>query len=403
MNNEKVTPLRFNDAYLNGLVDYLCVPAHREGIDYLFNYQDTTYGKYNNRKVALGYIETEDNNGLALHSGILTGPDYIPLGIAHQLQIIRDRAEFGKKAERYSKSFEEKESYKWAEGLHWSCRFNRFVDIPVVQVADRESDIAGFFNLAFELGQLFLVRSMHGRSLEDSGQKLSAFLQELEVAFSTERNLLDAKGKSHRVSCTVKYARAHFKDIVQPMWVAHLEVAAPPQGMEQARWTLLTNLPLEQGKPIAIRAIDAYTKRWRTTEDFHKCLKSGCGIEQRQFTNTGALLNVISLMSMAAVRLLRARHMAEAAPQAPVSTVLDETEEKVAVALANRFLKPIDLGYCQPRTVLWWALLLGRMGGHLGYSQKGLPGWITLAKGWEYFQNVLDGISLSKNIYDFPP
>jgi len=113
--------------------------------------------------------------------------------------------------------------------------------------------------------------------------------------------------------------------------------------------------------------------------------------------------NMISLMSIAAVRLLRTRHMSELNPHAPVSIVLDEMETKVAMALAQKFIKPIDLDYCQPQTSLWWTLLLGRMGGHLGYSQKGLPGWITLSKGWQYFQNVIDGINLSKNIFGFSP
>jgi hypothetical protein len=405
MNNEKVTPQRFNDAYLNGLAGYFLQDERWKATSLLFNYQDTTYAKYNGRQVSLGYTETEGSNGVVVHSGILTGPDHIPLGISHQAQIVRDRASFGKKADRQSKAFDEKESYKWAEGLHWAVRFNRLVPVQVVQVADRECDIADFFNLAFRLGQLFLVRAMHDRTLVGTGQRLSAFIRAQEVAFTTERPLLDANGREHLAGCAVKCARVHLQGIDEAVWAVHLEAIEPPQGMEQTEWTLLTNLPV--GAPgtaaAALMVVEAYTKRWRTTEDFHKCLKSGCGIEQRQFTNAGALLNVLSLMSIAAVRLLRTRHMAEAAPDAPIGSLLGEEEGQVATALARRFLKPIDLEHCRPNTVLWWALLLGRMGGHLGYSQKGLPGWITLYKGWNYFQSVMDGINLSKNLYGFSP
>ena len=403
MNNEKVTLDRFNDGYLNGLIDYFSIESNREGHDYLFNYQDTTFGKYNNRKIELGYTETEKSNGLIIHSGILTGSDYIPLGIAHQLQIKRDRAFFGKKAERATKDFEQKESYKWVDGLRWAHRFNEFVKIPIVQVNDRESDIADFFNMTFSLKQFFLVRSMHNRKIEESEQKLYDFIENQPVKFETERTLIDADGKKHTVICSVKYALVQFENVDAPIWAIYLKANNPPQNMEETSWTLLTNLGLNDQDEMVIKCIDAYTKRWRTTEDFHKCLKSGCSIEQRQFRNAEAMQNMISLMSIAAVRLLRTRHMSELNPHAPVSIVLDEMETKVAMALAQKFIKPIDLDYCQPQTSLWWTLLLGRMGGHLGYSQKGLPGWITLSKGWQYFQNVIDGINLSKNIFGFSP
>jgi hypothetical protein len=44
--------------------------------------------------------------------------------------------------------------------------------------------------------------------------------------------------------------------------------------------------------------------------------------------------------------------------------------------------------------VLWWVLLMGRMGGHQGYKSKGLPGWQTLWKGISYFNSSLEGYSL---------
>jgi len=403
MNNKKVTPERFNDGYLNGLIDYFSNESNRQGHDYLFNYQDTTFGKYNNRKVSLGYTETRESNGLIIHSGILTGSDYIPLGIAHQLQIKRDRTDFGKKAKRAATDFEQKESYKWVDGLKWAQRFNEFVSIPIVQVNDRESDIAEFFNTAFSLKQFFLVRSMHNRKIEGRKQKLSDFIEKQPVNFETQRTLLDANGKKHQVNCSVSYALVSFENVDEPIWVIYLKANNPPQNMEETSWILLTNMPIDNQNQMVVRCIDAYTKRWRTTEDFHKCLKSGCSIEQRQFRNAEALQNMISLMSIAAVRLLRTRHLSELNPKAPLSTVLDEMEAKVAIALAEKFIKPIDLKYCQSNTVLWWTLLLGRMGGHLGYSQKGLPGWITLSKGWQYFQTVIDGINLSKNIFNFSP
>jgi len=222
------------------------------------------------------------------------------------------------------------------------------------------------------------------------------------IALRQERRLLDSKGKPFTTTCAIRFASVKFKKVTDPVWVVMLQVLEPPVEMEETQWLLLTNLPLEQ-EAMPIRVIDAYTKRWRTTEDFHKCLKTGCGIEQRQFTNPEALINVICLMNIAAIRLLRMRHLSQTNPEAEVATILEDLEIQVAKTLAPKFLKPVDLKYCKPNTVLWWTLLLGRMGGHLGISTKGLPGWITLSRGWEYFQHIIKGINLSKNIFNFPP
>jgi hypothetical protein len=65
--------------------------------------------------------------------------------------------------------------------------------------------------------------------------------------------------------------------------------------------------------------------------------------------------------------------------------------------LAKKYLQPIDSTICKENTVLWWILLLGRMGGHQGYKQKGMPGWQTIWKGYSYFQQVLETSKLLKN------
>lgn len=399
MNNDKVTSERFNDGYLNGLIRYF--QSTDQPCDYLFNYQDTTFGKYHNRQVKLGYLETENDNGLAIHSGILTGPDYIPLGISHQQHIIRDKADFGKSAKRKQISFAAKESYKWISGIDWAIQFNKEIPIPVVQVSDRESDIAAYFNYAFENKQFFIVRSMHNRKVIGEEELLWEYIQQQEVYLKTTRSLRSEDGKFHEVTCSVRYAEVSCKEVDEPIWVIYLQAIDPPEQMEETRWFLLTNLPLEEEQLPPIRIIDAYTKRWRTTEDFHKCLKTGCSIEQRQFKSPEALINAIAFLSIAAVRLLRMRHLGQTNPNAPLQTILEETEIEVAKAIAPQFLKPKDLEYCKPETVLWWSLLLGRMGGHIGIKQKGLPGWITMSRGWDYFHNIVVGFKLSKNIFKF--
>jgi len=403
MNNTQLTSDRFNDGYLNGLLDYFNANKKQyKDVDYVFNYQDTTYGKYHNWQVELGYIDSTYENGLLIHTGILTGPNHIPIGISHQEYIIRDRGEIGKKKDRKQKNFEEKESYKWVKGLRWAKKFSTETGRQVVQVLDAEGDIAEYCNLATQMGQHYIIRSKQNRKIEGSKKLLKEFIAGEETQYETIRKLRDRQGKQEDVLCKIGCKKLQINKFDEPVWVIYLRASPSKLNLEHVEWILLSNLPVRDDEALVLRVIDTYTKRWKTAEDFHKVLKSGCGIEERQFKNANALKNTISLMSLAAIRILRMRHMAEEYPNAKVDEVLDEQEIEIAMVLGKKYLRPVDLKHCKPGTTIWWTLLLGRIGGHQGYSNKGMPGWITLSRGWQQFQEIYKGFILAKQLYDFP-
>ena len=126
--------------------------------------------------------------------------------------------------------------------------------------------------------------------------------------------------------------------------------------------------------------------------------ETGCSIEKRQFDSRKKLTTVIAFLALPAIILLRSRYLAITIPDAPINEIISDEETKEIVnKLARQYLKPIDLTICKENTVLWWILLLGRMGGHQGYKQKGLPGWQTIWKGYQYFQQVIEVNKLLKN------
>lgn len=408
INNKKVIPEKLLQGYNQGLAQHFQQTLLSGTDEFVFNYQDSTFAKYHNRKkLKLGYLETLKDNGLVLHTGILTCSKYIPLGVSHQQVIIRPYDQFGKSKERSTKDFTEKESYKWTAGFEWGQRFSQQIQIPIVQVCDREADIAQLYNYAFSLNQYFLIRLSHNRKVlnskpseEEEDMKLWEYMMNQSITQQVSRTLIDRVGKKHEVDCAIRIALVEFEDINAPIWAVYLQALNPPDEMEETNWILLTNLPLTRHQQMPLLVVDAYTKRWRTTEDFHKCLKTGCQIEERQFDSPEAMKNVITLLSLSAMRLLRMRHLSEVAPNDSVCQILDEAEIKLATLLGQQFLKPVDLKCCQEQSILWWVLLLGRMGGHQGIRQKGLPGWQTMFKGWIYFQNILKGINLSKNFFN---
>jgi hypothetical protein len=402
MNHPQISHADYLKSYQKGLEAF--IEQHKDSASYqcLYLFSDTTFVKYNDRKkLQLGYLETKQDNGLLLHNGVLTDQDWTPLGLAVQQLIVRDRANYGKRHERHKKAFQDKESFKWTEALDWAQGFTQRTGVPIIHVMDREADIAELFNYALQRNQLFVVRARHNRPVQGQQASLWDYVSAQPISSQAPRQLLDRKGKAHLVPCEIRYAEVDFSAIEQPLYAIHLKSNDPDIDLEETQWVLLTNQVVDTPQK-AEHLIDVYTHRWRTNEDYHKCLKTGCSIENRQFDSLPALANAIGLLSLVAIRLLRMRHLAQNQAEAPVDQVLEQQEIRLANALAEQHLTPTDRKHCKPQTVLWWVLLLGRLGGHQGVAQKGLPGWQTLFHGWNYFQNLLVGLNLSKNIFNQP-
>lgn len=385
--------------YQKGLVSLVKTESGMMEQPCLYLFQDTTYGKYHNRKgLELGYLETLSDNGVVIHNGILTDTRFNPLGIPIQEFIVRDRADYGKRHQRKEKSFEQKESYKWTSSIKWAHTFEQQTGKKVIQVADREADIADLFNYALAHKQSFIIRAQWDRRLEAGrASYLFAFMRRQPIQGHITVPLLDDKGKRHEVTFSVRFSTVKLKDASAPIQYIWFEQLQLYEGQKElSTYILATDLPVCSTQE-AEHILHIYTHRWRTCEDFHKCLKTGCAIEQRQIENVSALKNALAMLSLMAIRLLRMRHMALINAQAPVTEVLEENEIPLARHLAEKYLKPIDLTFAPKETVLWWVLLLGRLGGHQGFKHKGMPGWQTLWKGWLYFRTLQEGINMSKN------
>lgn len=390
-------------SYRKGLIEYSLSQSLADKKQYYYLFQDSTVGKYPTRKMDLGYIQTGSDNGVVIHNGILTDNNYLPLGLPIQTFIQRDRADYGKRHQRHLRPFEEKESAKWIEAIAFARKYGRKTGISVVQVADKEADIAEVFNYALEHRQCFIINARHDRKLKNSSLTLKSYLQTLPAGAILQRPILDAKGKSHLCDCQISYTKIDLQDLIKPVYVVTLNQIQAIKGQELAQWMILTNIPLKNLEE-AVGIIDTYTHRWTSCEDFHKCLKTGCSIQQRQLQSAQALFNTISLLSLIAIALLRTRHLAQQEHSQTmtnqlVDELLSEDELLVAEMAADKYLMPIDLTFAQKKTNLWFILLLARMGGHQGIKQAGMPGWQTIWKGWIYFQNLVEGLSMSKNLF----
>ncbi|RYU89893.1 IS4 family transposase, partial [Emticicia agri] len=403
VNNSELNCADIIKSYRKGLIAYSLTQSLPDKKQYYYLFQDSTVGNYPTRQMDLGYLQTGSDNGVLIHNGILTDNHYVPLGLPIQEFIQRDRDDYGKRHQRHLRPFEEKESAKWIEAIDFARKYGRKTGISVVQVADKEADVAEVFNYALTHRQLFIINGRHDRKLKNSTQTLKPYLQSLTPGGIVERSLLDAKGKAHLCECQITFAKVDLQDLIKPIYVLTLQQLQPIKGQDLAHWMILTNVPVKT-LAEAVAIIDTYTRRWTTCEDFHKCLKTGCSIQQRQLQSPQALFNTISLLSLIAIGLLRTRYLAlkEHAQKTTnhlINELLSQDELMMADIAADKYLMPIDLTFAQKHTNLWFMLLLARMGGHQGIKQAGMPGWQTIWKGWIYFQALVDGLNMSKNLF----
>lgn len=404
INNSRVTQSTFIEGYKSGLSSYSKQQADQESAWYLIH--DTMYVEFNDRELDLGYTQGKDSNGFLLHHGLLLDQDYVPLGLLHQDVIHRDRADFGKREDCKKKVIDDKESSKWLAGIQSGKSFSEATDRKLIHLLDREADIADVINLFLSKGHEgsgFIIRARHDRSTlthtqRDREENVSLFrlfkqIKESNQSKIIKRTLRNQAGKSYEAECWLRYESYKFRGIESAITCVFLEEVSTTEESKMTGWYLLTDLSVRNFEE-AEQIVENYTKRW-TIEDFHKCYKTGCSIEKRQFDSRGPLCTVIGFLGLLAIQLLRSRYLAKVSPESSFECVVPQLQaQELARKVAKKYLMPIDLTIAREGTVLWWILLLGRMGGHQGFKSKGMPGWQTLWKGMNYFNTLLEGYEM---------
>jgi len=150
-------------------------------------------------------------------------------------------------------------------------------------------------------------------------------------------------------------------------------------------WLLVTTVAVHSPEE-AWERVKWYKWRW-LLEDFHKVLKTGCGMEDRFLQTIDALWKLLALLTPMAMRLLWLRQTAQLAPDTPATAVVSEEIVRLVALLDKR------PGIALTAKQLWRTL--ARFGGYLDRKSDPPPGWQTLWQGWMYIQTVLEGVHLA--------
>lgn len=350
---------------------------------------------YNDLQAAgLGYLDNKEGRGILCYSSIAATTEGLPLSLLYQHTWTRPLEELGKSTKRKQLAFEDKESYRWYEGMQ---EVNKLLDqsIHKIHIADREADIYELFFHAFEPNTDLLIRARHNRKLTDGSDLWDSIAAQPAVTV-VSLDIPDETGKKKlKVAAAVKYHEveilrpAHNKDSYESVTLTAIEIKEKNiEGKNEEdtiHWKLLTTLEIKSVSD-ALQCVKWYTYRW-LIERFHYVLKSGTKVEELQLKDAGSLQKAIAVYSMAAFRVMQLVYQSRHHPEVSCEAVLTKAQWITLYMLIHGNNKIPKQPPCLQQAVMW----IGRLGGHLGRKSDGPPGLKTV---WQGYQQLCHAASV---------
>lgn len=360
--------------------------------------QDTTTLNYSTHPATerLGPISSESEGrviGLLVHDTLAFTPAGTPLGLLDVQGWARDPAQFGKKHRRRALPFEEKESVKWLRSLEALAAVQaQCPQTRLVSVGDREADIYELFGwAAAEPGRpQLLVRAEHNRRVLDEQGHLweqlaaqpLAGVKEVQLPRRANRPARTARLEVRLAAVQLRAPKTRSRlPAVQGWAVWAREVDAPP-GAEPVEWMLLTTTPVGDFA-AADEKLDWYARRWGI-EVYHRTLKSGCRIEQRQLGHADRIEACLGIDLVVAWRIFHLAKRGRETPQVPCTVYFEEIEWKALVG----FIHKSAVSPPEPPTLREAVRLVAKLGGFLGRNGDGEPGAQTLWLGLQRLDDI---------------
>ena len=407
--------------------------------DFLLVLHDSTVLDYSSRETLrrIGQIGDGKGRGYMAQNSLAVDPQKGEvIGLASQILHIRpDVPENEQVAARRERKT--RESLLWLHGTK---------DLParrqVVDVCDRGADTFEFLEHECKSQRTFVIRSKSNRSvrighddsdkkvlLHDYVQKLPPQVSDVEINVKYSPKMLKKmreerllrKGKKQpsktggkkkkrrsteittyrvaRLSLSASPVRLesphvrrgkHGRDLL-PVWIVRIWEPNPPEGCEPLEWLLLTNHPATTAEEM-LRVRNWYEWRW-AIEEYHKALKTGCGVECLQQHDESRLEPAIAVLSVIALLLLQLRDAARSA----------DADRRLAIELFDSdYIDTLSMSFhARPKpnwTIREFYLALGRLGGFRPRKTGPPPGWIVLWRGWTKLQLMLDGARVAQRL-----
>jgi len=356
-------------------------------------------------------------SGFGLHTVLATTaqPHALPLGVT-SMEVF-EPAPFPKQTPRSKRREDPKRPMKrWLRGIDRTVEVLEAEGVSGIHLMDREADSYEIWAHLAKQEQDAIIRSRFNRKLapdaEGRRQKLRDRIAERPVLMTLELEL-PARAprpeapprtqhsyparKARKAVVELRLARV---TTVRPprkpkdwpetidLWAVELSEPDPPKGEKPIDWLLLANYPVETPHQ-ALEVIQGYRKRW-LIEDYHKVLKTGCSLEDRQFQSVETFEIALRLLAPIAWKLLLAARLHRQLPTTPASVAFDEYEVTALRLLCRRKRKKLPARLTVKRAFE----AVAELGGWLKKPSRP-PGWLVLTRG---MQKVEDAAMLLREV-----
>lgn len=346
----------------------------------------------------------------------------VPLGVMHMQPFVHKKdLEGDTEAHAFWQlqgGLYENEAERWFVGVEVSEAAVEEMGLRPIHVADREADSYCFMAWLLQRNSRFILRCEATKRLgritlaQGGGDfKHLPFFAEIKDIHIGDRpdNRIGTKKQKHptregrKVTLEVRaakirvprarnrassgYSRIPWEELPDTIEVNLVEAIErnPPEGEEPVRWLLLTTEPVETAEQ-AVAVVKKYLRRW-AIEDFNKCIKTGCKLEERQMETAANLLRVTALILPTAWRLLMLRDLGETQPDVSWRAVLDPLEFRILCGAMPK----AKLNESSTAQAVY--LAIAALGGHLKHN--GRPGWQTIWRGWRKLNDYVKGARLA--------
>lgn len=359
--------------------------------------QDTTQLNYTSHRATqgLGYLQDLSHQGMLVHTTLVVNPQRVPYGIIQQQVWVRPVEEYQKGHRRKERVTGEKESQKWLTSLGAAARLQ--AELPesrVVSVGDSEADVYDLFWEAAKLEQDLLVRASVDRRVDHPERLLWEHVRSQEKAGEITIEVPRQAGKKARKAvlgiryCQVRIRppqRRYQEELpVISLWAVLACEEVSPSGEETIEWLLLTTVAVNSFADSCER-MQWYTCRW-VIEMYHKVLKSGCRVEERQFADLNNLKRYLALDAVVAWRVLYMTLFSRETPSVDCTAILDVPQWQALYCFIH---KTKSLPH-QPPTLKEATFWIAQLGGFLGRKSDGRPGSMTIWRGIQRLSDITD-------------
>jgi hypothetical protein len=387
--------------------------------------QDTSYFVYTSHLKTKGLgrlasrkgknVEDILSTGLLMHACLAVTTEGTPLGLLDQQIYSRSYDARPTTTPEVAIPIEQKESYRWLSALKQASQST--AGTRIVTVCDREADFYEFFAQSAEIQAPVLVRARIDRTInigfpaQTGGTKLWRHMSHqpaagtLSIEIPPRRKSKQNNERAARTAVlTITFGSfllnpprnlASYRDTALPdlpMYAVHAVESNPPQGVEPVEWLLLTDLEVTTFDQ-ACEKVRWYSLRWRI-EMYFKVLKSGFQVEKCRLEQADRLIKYLAVMSIVAWRLFMITLIARSSPDAPCSLFLADSEWKILFMKINKTRTLPEQAPPMGKVIIW----IARLGGFLARKADGMPGTMTLWRGWKRLIDLSEGCSLATEV-----